>query len=66
MITVTVNGEARMLGSETIAGLVGELELPAPLLLVEHNGAALRKADWESAVLRDGDRVEILRISAGG
>jgi len=65
-MTVTVNGEARKLRSGTIAGLVGELELPAPLLLVEHNGTALRKSDWEGAVLRDGDRVEILRISAGG
>jgi len=66
MIKVTVNGEARALRSGTIAGLVGELELPAPLLLVEHNGTALRKADWESTALLEGDRVEILRISAGG
>jgi thiamine biosynthesis protein ThiS len=66
MITVTVNSETRKLRAGTIAGLVGELGLPAPLLLVEHNGTALRKADWDSAVLRDGDRVEILRISAGG
>jgi len=66
MITVTVNSEPRTLRAGTIAGLVGELELPAPLLLVEHNGTALRKADWESTALLEGDRVEILRISAGG
>lgn len=66
MMKVTVNGEPRTLGAETIAALIEEMELPAPLLLVEHNGTALRKADWESTVLLDGDRVEILRISAGG
>jgi len=66
MIKVAVNGEDRILSAGTIAGLVGELQLPAPLLLVEHNGTALRKTDWESTDLLDGDRVEILRISAGG
>jgi len=66
MMMVTVNGEPRTLRAGTIEGLVAELQLPAPLLLVEHNGTALRKSDWDSAVLRDGDRVEILRISAGG
>lgn len=66
MIKVTVNSEPRILRAETIGGLIAELQLPAPLLLVEHNGTALRKSEWDSAVLRDGDRVEILRISAGG
>lgn len=66
MITVAVNGEIKRLRAGTVAGLVGELELPAPLLLIEHNGTALRKSDWEDALLGEGDRVEILRISAGG
>ena len=63
---ITVNGEDRQLRAETVAGLVEEMQLPAPLLLIEHNGTALRKSDWEGAILSDGDRIEILRISAGG
>jgi thiamine biosynthesis protein ThiS len=63
---ITVNGEDRELQAETVAGLVEEMQLPAPLLLIEHNGTALRKSDWEGAILSDGDRIEILRISAGG
>jgi thiamine biosynthesis protein ThiS len=66
MITVRVNGEDRQLNSETVAGLVAEMRLPAPLLLIEHNGTALRKSEWEVALLRAGDRIEILQISAGG
>ena len=63
---ITVNGEDRQLKAETLSALVEELELPAPLLLIEHNGLALRKSDWPDVALRDGDRIEILRISAGG
>ncbi|MEI6034206.1 MAG: sulfur carrier protein ThiS [Verrucomicrobiae bacterium] len=63
---ITVNGENRQLNAATVSGLVEEMKLPAPLLLIEHNGTALRKADWEGTPLCDGDRIEILRISAGG
>jgi thiamine biosynthesis protein ThiS len=63
---ITVNGEDRQSRAETVSGLVEEMELPAPLLLIEHNGIALRKADWADTALREGDRIEILRISAGG
>jgi len=66
MIAITVNGEPRRPRARTVAALVVEMELPAPLLLVEHNGVALRKSDWPDAILHDGDRIEILRVSAGG
>ena len=64
--TLTINGAERCLHATTMAGMVEEMGLPAPLLLVEHNGHALRKSEWEGTPLRDGDRIEILRISAGG
>jgi len=66
MKTLTVNGAERSLEAATVAGMVEEMGLPEPLVLVEHNGLALRKPEWESTPIRDGDRIEILRISAGG
>ncbi len=66
MMAITVNGESRQSRARTVAELVVEMDLPAPLLLIEHNGIALRKSEWPDAILRDGDRIEILRISAGG
>jgi len=66
MIRVCVNGDEQLIRSESVGDMVTELGLPGPLLLVEHNGLALRKADWGAAVLVEGDRLEILRISAGG
>ena len=66
MKTLTVNGVARCLQAATVTGMVEEMDLPAPLVLVEHNGLALRKSEWEATPLRDGDRIEILQIAAGG
>ena len=66
MKRLTINGEDRQLGAATVAGMEKEIVLPAPLVLVEHNGLALRKSEWEDTVISDGDRFEILRVSAGG
>ena len=67
MICVSLNGDKRQLNcSSTIQEMVAELGLPAPLILVEHNGLALRRGEWAAAQVSDGDRIEILRVSAGG
>lgn len=66
MKTLTINGAEQRLGADTVEGMVEELDLPAPLVLVELNGLALRKSEWGETPLRDGDRIEILRIAAGG
>lgn len=64
---IVLNGERRELATaQTVAQLVAELGLPAPALLVEHNGVALRRAEWDGCLLCDSDRVEIIRIVAGG
>lgn len=49
-----------------IAELITELALPAPAILVEHNGLALLRDEWPQCPLSAGDRVEIVRIVAGG
>ncbi len=66
-MTIQLNGETRtFVEIRTIADLVNHLDLPAATLLIEHNGMALRPAEWEEAGLSDGDRIEMLRIAAGG
>lgn len=66
-MTVSVNGESRALSrSRTVADLVEELDLPAPALLIEHNGVALVRSEWVTTALADGDRLELLRVTAGG
>ena len=66
-MTISINGEARKLErSANVADLIEELALPAPATLVEHNGLALRREEWSGRALAEGDRVELIRIVAGG
>lgn len=66
MIAIKVNGETLQTGAASVPELVAEMGLPPQLLLIERNGLALRKSEWESTPLEEGDRIEILRVSAGG
>lgn len=64
---IILNGEARSVGGPTnISALVRELNLIPATLLIEHNGLALHREEWNSRALRDGDRVEFIRVVAGG
>jgi len=66
-VKLLINGESReILRAANVAELVGELGLPAPAILIEHNGLALRREEWVGRVLAEGDRVELVRIVAGG
>ena len=65
-MTLLVNGEEREVSARDIEELVVALGLPPAAALVEHNETALRRDEWASRTLRDGDRVEIVRIVAGG
>jgi thiamine biosynthesis protein ThiS len=65
-MTLHVNGEPRVVAASTIAELVAALALPAAAVLVEHNGTALRRDEWPERRLAEGDRLEIIRIVAGG
>ncbi len=50
----------------TVAALAAELD-PAPqTLLIEHNGEALLRNEWDARPLADGDRLEVLKVAAGG
>lgn len=63
-MNLQINGESRATSAETVADLVAELSLHS--VLVEHNGTALRRDEWTATALREGDRIEFVRIVAGG
>jgi sulfur carrier protein len=65
-VKLIVNGEVRTVMARDVAELIAELGLPAPAMLVEHNGLALRRDEWRGHALADGDHIEIVRIVAGG
>jgi thiamine biosynthesis protein ThiS len=64
---IFLNGdEAETRGAETVAELVRAYQLPVQTLLIEHNGKALHQHEWAGQALGDGDKLEFVRIVAGG
>jgi sulfur carrier protein len=66
-MTISLNGEgvdAR--GAQTIEELVERYQLPPQTILIEHNGLALHRHDWPQRSLAEGDRIEFIRVVAGG
>jgi sulfur carrier protein len=66
-MTISLNGaNSDTRGAVTVAELVERYGLPANTVLVEHNGLALHRGEWPKRELREGDRIEVLRVAAGG
>jgi sulfur carrier protein len=66
-MTISLNGENVDAGeAKTIAELVDRLQLPPQSILVEHNGLAVHRHQWANRPLAEGDRIEFIRVVAGG
>jgi thiamine biosynthesis protein ThiS len=66
-MTISLNGErvdAR--AAKTIAQLIDSYQLPPQSILVEHNGLVVHRHEWAEGSLAEGDRVELIRVVAGG
>jgi sulfur carrier protein len=63
---LVLNGQEREVQATQVEDLVAELGLPLAAALVEHNGTALLRSEWAKINLQDGDRLEIIRMVAGG
>ncbi len=61
-----LNGKEREVQATQVEHLVAELGLPLAAALVEHNGTALLRSEWPKTSLHAGDRLEIIRMVAGG
>jgi sulfur carrier protein len=63
---LVLNGQDREVQATHVEALVAELGLPLAASLVEHNGTALLRSEWAQTNLQNGDRLEIIRMVAGG
>ena len=64
---ISLNGESvEIREAKTIAELIEGYELPPQSILVEHNGLALHRHEWPNHPLTEGDRIEFIRVVAGG
>ncbi len=65
-IFITVNGEKRSVTASSLKQFLEELNMPLSTVLIEQNGVALHRHEIEAAGLSEGDRIEILKVVAGG
>jgi sulfur carrier protein len=66
-MTISLNGECvDVREAKTIAELIDRYQLPPQSVLVEHNGLAVHRYEWAERSLAEGDRVELIRVVAGG
>jgi thiamine biosynthesis protein ThiS len=66
-LTILVNGEEKELAEgSTVAQLIEAVGLRPERLAVELNREIVRRAEWGSTSLSDGDKVEIVHFVGGG
>ncbi len=66
-MTISLNGESvDARDADTIADLMERYQLPPQSILVEHNGLAVHRHEWPERSLAEGDRIEFVRVVAGG
>ncbi len=66
-MTILLNGKlVDIREAKTIAELIDCYELPPQSILVEHNGLAVHRHEWAERPLAEGDRIEFVRVVAGG
>jgi thiamine biosynthesis protein ThiS len=64
---ISLNGDSvDARNAKTIAELVNRYQLPPQSILVEHNGLAVHRHEWKERPLAEGDRIEFIRVVAGG
>jgi sulfur carrier protein len=62
-----VNGEQIEIdGLTNVAELAKHYSLQPNSVLIEHNAVALHQREWPDRKLANGDRVEFVRVVAGG
>jgi thiamine biosynthesis protein ThiS len=64
---ISLNGESvDTREAKTIAELIDHYQLPLQSILIEHNGLAVYRHEWAERALAEGDRIEFIRVVAGG
>lgn len=64
---VLINGETKEISGElNLSELLRHFSLPRERVAIELNKQVVRKKDWESISVSDGDRLEVIHFVGGG
>lgn len=66
-MTITLNGDPHEIPQPlSVSALLAALDIDPRRVAVEHNLAVVKKAAYDSAIVSDGDEVEIVNFVGGG
>ena len=66
-MTIRLNGERYEIGGPlTISSLLAELKIDPRIVAVEHNVSVIKRQQYDSTIVGEGDEVEIVRFVGGG
>jgi len=66
-MTILINGDAvDVTGPLTLSALLAQLSIDPRRVAVEHNLNVVKRANYDSTEIRDGDQVEIVNFVGGG
>ncbi|HEX5702827.1 MAG TPA: sulfur carrier protein ThiS [Pyrinomonadaceae bacterium] len=65
---IQINGEPREFpqDSRSLNELIDTLALPPQRIAVEVNKTIVRRSDWPTTTVKDGDQIEIVHFVGGG
>ena len=64
---IRLNGEEKETAEgTTLPALIESLSLAPERIAVELNGEVVRRAEWPTVTLNEGDRVEVVHFVGGG
>jgi sulfur carrier protein len=65
-MTIHINGEPHPLQAQTVADLLQQMGLTQQRVAIEINGDVVPRSQHATQMIRDGDRIEIVRAIGGG
>jgi thiamine biosynthesis protein ThiS len=66
-VGIKVNGEPRSIAKGlTIEALLRDLALEPRMIVVEHNGAIIRRERYDRTMVNGGDSLELVHFVGGG
>ena len=64
---IFINGETKEIAGEVnLVELLENFSLPQERIAVELNKEVVRKKDWETILVKDADKIEIVHFVGGG
>jgi len=66
-MTIKLNGDPHEIPQPlSVSALLETLAIDARRVAVEHNLAVVKKAEYDTSIVKDGDEVEIVNFVGGG